>query len=158
MRGRGQEAKRRRATSTFQAELFALAIDFGGSPMLRILLVLLAPSLAVWNCQAEAKGSKSSSGAAKTQHVQGYVRKDGTAVEGYWRAPAGHGGSGSSTGRSTYVSGTTWSTTSGASSVDPEADGQEIGGFQDDTAGPRASASRRERRLLKPRSSADIRP
>lgn len=101
--------------------------------MLRILLVLLALSLAVWNCQAEAKGSKSSSGAAKTQHVQGYVRKDGTAVEGYWRAPAGHGGSGSSTGRSTYVSGTTWSTTSGASSVDPEADGREIGGFQDDT-------------------------
>jgi len=39
-----------------------------------------------------AKGRTGSSGAGKTQHVDGYTRADGTHVNGYWRSPGQHPG------------------------------------------------------------------
>ncbi len=53
------------------------------------MIVALFLALAVAQ-SVEAKGRASSSGAAKTQHVDGYTRADGTHVNGYWRSPGQH--------------------------------------------------------------------
>ena len=50
------------------------------------IVVLLILALALTQA-VEAKGRTGSSGAAKTQHVDGYTRADGTHVNGYWRSP-----------------------------------------------------------------------
>lgn len=53
------------------------------------MLVAFIMALAVAQ-GVEAKGRASSSGALKTQHVDGYTRADGTHVNGYWRSPGQH--------------------------------------------------------------------